>query len=231
MMSGVGSMHLFELFRIQPAESGMRIICTLVTVKTLYAGNKLLYLFCVIHVAFRLKRRHGTNPTRRVAAQCTRHQSSSHDRAKKREQRHPSRVAFDRRILHQSQVTADLPERPVPMSSVAGSEQSLGFVDGVVQIRKLQEAQIAHEIVDCIGVKTSQLRGGSIVDSLREIRRDKLSRTVADTHVRLAAHLQKRPDAYHWCWITREAFLKRKAARGFRTICFRSPYLLQLPRE
>ena len=145
MMSGVGSMHLFELLRIQLAESRMRIISPLVSVKTLNAGNKPFHFFSVIKIASRLKRRHGTNPTWRIGAQCSRHQCSSHDRAKKREQRQPCRVAFDRRILHQSQVTADLPERPVPMSNVAGSEQSLGFVDGIVQIRKLQESQITHE--------------------------------------------------------------------------------------
>ncbi len=44
------------------------------------------------------------------------------------------------------------------MGNVAGSEQSLGFVDGVVQIRKLQESQIAHEIVDCIEEEFSKLR-------------------------------------------------------------------------
>lgn len=44
------------------------------------------------------------------------------------------------------------------MGNVAGSEQSLSFVDGVVQIRKLQESQIAHEIVDCIEEEFSKLR-------------------------------------------------------------------------
>lgn len=68
MMSGMGSMHLFELLRIQPAESGMRIISTLVSVKTLDAGNEPFHFFGVIEVVSRLKRRHGTNPTWRIGA-------------------------------------------------------------------------------------------------------------------------------------------------------------------
>lgn len=68
MMSGMGSMHLFELLRIQAAESGMSIIGPFMILKTLDAGNKPFHFFGVIEVVSRLKRRHGTNPTWRIGA-------------------------------------------------------------------------------------------------------------------------------------------------------------------